>query len=164
MALLAIGNVMPQHQREKIVDNVGVPSSTERVVTFDAIGAETRPGMVRLFRVCIIIIVATEAIITDAVETQISFRLMTFNAIQITVRSDQWKPILFVQFSNVIHEPVLRGVTTRAIIAHRHAMHISMTGNALGRRSLKNQRGMTTFAIVERVGSFQPEVCGVMVE
>lgn len=138
MASFAVINVMPLHQWKKIMQDICVPPSSKRIMAFYAVGTISGDNMVRIFCTGIIIVMTTEAIVTQPVEPQVCFRFMAVDAIQVAVIAHQRKPVLFVNFRNVAHQPVIRSVAAGASIAHRRAMHISMTGQTLGRSLIKN--------------------------
>ncbi len=55
-------------------------------------------------------------------------------------------------------------MAARAVIAHRHAVHIRMARQALAACLIKNQRSMAALAIHESVRAFQPESRSAVVE
>lgn len=85
------------------MQDISSPSRAEWVVTFDAVCAVACGNVVRVFRVRVIIIMTVEAVVAKAVKTQVCFRLVAVNAVQVAVGAHQRKSVLFMYFRNVAH-------------------------------------------------------------
>lgn len=71
MALVAILDVVPHRQREEIMDHIGgVPPTAHGIVALDAVRGEPISEVIRRLGGLIVVLVATEAIVPNAVELQ----------------------------------------------------------------------------------------------
>lgn len=79
--------------------------------------------------------------------------------------ASQSETVLLVQFRDVVHQPCSGCVAPRAIIAHRHRMHIGMAGNAVGRdRGVELHRTVAGTAIHLGMDPLQWKSSAIMVE
>lgn len=159
MALGAVLNVMTQSEREKVmIDEPVIPSGGEKIVTIQAILRRiTYFLVVWCSSIQKIVHVAGHTFVTESVEPQIGIRTVTVNAAQVAVIANQWEPVGFVQFRNIVNQPVLRRMTSHAIITYRHVMDIIMARNALGGSFIKNHGNMARFTIRLEVNTLQLE-------
>lgn len=89
---------------------------------------------------------------------------MAIGAAQVSMRTDQRESILLVQFRDRVHDPIHRGMTARAIIAHAHPMHVGVARCAIHGCRIEDQGGVARLAIHFRVSTFQREFRGVVLE
>lgn len=148
MAFRAIGNFMALGQREKIViDFIGMPIETRHLMAFDTIGGKTGAFVIGVGAGSVIVAVAIDAIVSDAVESQTGFGFVAVGASGQRMSAHQGKTIVLVQCGNVIDQPVLGGMTTGAVGAGRPVVQIGMTGNTFRARFRKDQRLVANPAI-----------------
>lgn len=165
VALVAILDGVPHRKREEIMDHIGrVPSTSHGIVALDAIRGESIGDMVRRPGGLIIVLVAAEAIIPDTVELQRVAGGMTIRTTQVTMRTHQRETVLLVQFRDGVNDPIHRRVATRTIIPQAHPMDVGVAGCAIHRCGIEDQRCVARLAIHFRMGSFQWETRGVMLE
>lgn len=123
VALVALDRA-PHRQREEVMHHVGrVPTTTHLIVALNTISGESIGDMVR--RLCghVVVLVTTEAIITDAVELQWVAGSVTICTAQATMRTHEGETVLLVQLRDVVHDPIHRCMAACAIISNAHSMH-----------------------------------------
>jgi len=157
---------MPFGQWEKIVvaDNVCFPITSERVVAVYTVGRKVGRCVVGAACILVIFSMATHTIVPIPAKPQVCFGGMTIHTSQIIVCANQWKTVFFVYLGNVVDQPILGGVTPDTIVSDRHTVDITVTCNTLSWSFIKEQGGMTGFAVHRKVYSLQYKICGVVVE
>lgn len=73
--------------------------------------------------------VAIDAIVADAIKTQSCFRVVAIFTARCGMPAQQRKAVLLVQFRNIIHQPVGWRMTTRTIGAHGLLVDVDMAGD-----------------------------------
>jgi hypothetical protein len=125
---------MTKFQREKgVIDVIGVPVNSKGIMTFDTIGRKPNRGVIRILCSTILVHMAIGTFVSDAVKLQFIYREMTVDTTGYRMSTYEGKPILLVQFRDVIYQPIGGGVATGTFIPHRHAMHIRMAGKTIAR-------------------------------
>jgi hypothetical protein len=126
---------------------IGIPAGLIGRMTLDTIIRKTQFGMTRRGCCLKIRLMARRTIVPYPIESQLVIWLMTFHTIGRKVRARKWKSILKMDFGDAFYEPILGGMTTYTIIAHRFLVHISMAGNTRGLGFLKFQTPVTISTI-----------------
>ena len=91
--------------------------------------------------------VTIHTLISNAIKTQIRFRIVAIPAIRQLVVSQQRKAVLLVYFGNIIHQPTVRIVATTAITPHTLLVQINMAIHTIRADLAKNQAFVTSPAI-----------------
>ena len=76
----------------------------------------------------------------------------------------QRKSILFVQFGNVVHQPVIGTVATGAVVPQSILVHVCMTGITGCLGFFENEAGVAIPAIEAGVLTCKGEICPVVME
>lgn len=121
-----------RQRKEIVVDILRRPIQSSDIVANDAIGGVTCIAVIGVGRSCVLIAVAVDAVIADAVEAQSCFRKVALVATGRSVGAHQWEAVVLVQFRNIVNQPVVGVMAASAIHSHRLLVNIGMTINALG--------------------------------
>ena len=138
-----------------VVDGLRRPVDRSGVVAVGTVGRKTGIAVARIGRGHEISPVAIDAGIANAVEFKPGFRDMTFITVGRSVRPQQRKPVVGMQFSNIIHQPATAVVTPAAVITHGIAVHIRMATDTAVFRFRKHQRPMAIPAVGRRMLTIQ---------
>ena len=133
VALSAISNFVPFGQREKVMaDITTAPIGRKHIVALQAVGRITGLLVVGLGSSLIILQMATDAVIADPVELQVLGGSMALLATYWLVDARERKPILDVQFRDIVDQPVGSRVATRTVGPDRLLVYIAVAGIAIG--------------------------------
>ena len=125
-----LGNSMSHLQREKtMVHYIGIPCIAGKTVAIRAIRAEIIFYVIRISGIFKIIPVAVITGDTDGAETNVGFTHVAGTTINERMYPNQRKSRVFVKFSDVFHDPALRGMASGAIISRGLLMHVFMAGH-----------------------------------
>jgi len=117
--------------KEVVVDILGRPVEPEDVVALAAILGETRFLVVGVGGRLVIVPVAIDAIVPDAVEAKRGFRDMAFEATHGAVCADEGESVFVVQLADVVDQPVVGIVAPGAIRPHGLLVHVRVAGDAV---------------------------------
>jgi hypothetical protein len=112
----------------------------------------------------IIFLVATDAIIAEPGESQVAFICMAFHTTQVAMGAYKGKPVFFMQFRNICHQPCLRGMAANTIVSNRLTMHVRMAGGTVCRGFVEYQGTMTKLAVCLGMGAFEWKLCFIVVK
>jgi hypothetical protein len=104
MATFAVGEIMSEHKREKImVDIFRAPIPGQWVMTFNALGRITAGHMIGTGSTLIVCKVTTDAIIADPVKSQMGLGLMAIYTRNALMGAHERKPVVFMDLRNVVN-------------------------------------------------------------
>ncbi len=83
--------------------------------------------MIRLGCSIICITMAIDTVDANWLESQIRLGKVTFKAIRGGMRTEQRERDLFVDLCDIVYDPVIRCVTSRAICTKKFLVHIDVT-------------------------------------
>jgi len=122
-------------------------------VANDAIGGITRIAVVGIGGRGVVIGMAIDAIVADAVKTQGCLRYVALIATCGGVGAYERKSIVLVQLRDIVYQPILRGMAASAIHAHGLVVDVGMAIDALGTCFGKDHRYMAALAIHRSVAA-----------
>ena len=156
MALGAIGYVMALGQWEKVViDLVSRPVEAGKVMAIHTVGGKAGGRVIGMGRCHKIVVVATDAIVSDPFKPQRRFGFVAIHTIGLGMGADQREAVVLMQLRNSVHQPVRGGMAPEAIVPDGLLVYIGMAGNTLRAGIGKNQGRVTTPAIHLLVLTFQ---------
>lgn len=132
VAFCTIRNLVAFGEREKIVLHfVRSPAGLLQIVAFLTISGEAGLFVVWIGGGVVIFQVTAGAIISDPFKRQGRSRLVALCAIDGFVHTSERKTVFLVQVGDIVYNPVVGRMATRAIRAHRLLVHIRVAGNTV---------------------------------
>ncbi len=123
MALGTVVDLMPPGQRKKQVVGAASrpkPARSGNVVAILTIGGIARRCVVGHGSRRVFFKVAIDAIVPDAVKPYVRFRKVALPAIHYRMHAEQREAVFLVQRGDVVHQPMLRGMASGAVVTHGH--------------------------------------------
>lgn len=111
-----------------------------------------------------IIEVAIDAIVADAVETELCFGGVAVGTGNNSVGAQERESVVDVQFGDVVDEPVVGCMASRAIHAHCLLVHVGMAADTSRISFVEDERCMTIAAVDQGVLAGQGEEGGIVIE
>jgi hypothetical protein len=165
MALGAILYIVAFGEREEIVvDAPAIPAKSHGVVAFRAIRGKACHLMVGALGCRIVVLVATDAVITQAVKPQVAGIVMAFHTTEVAVGTYEGEPVFFVYFRHIRNQPVLGGVAADAIIPNRLAVYVRVAGGAVHWRFIEYKGAVAKFAVGLGMCAFEREFGFIVVK
>ena len=132
VAFCAIRNLVALGEREEIMFHlIRPPAGLLQIVAFLTIRRKAGLFVVWIGSGVVIFQVAAGAIISDPFKCQGRGRLVALRTIKGFVYAGQREPIFLVQVGDIVDDPVVGSMATRAIRAHRLLVHIRVAGNTV---------------------------------
>lgn len=119
----------------------------------DAIGGVTRVAVVGIGGGGVIVGVAIDAIVADAVKAQGRLRYVALVAICGGVGAHKGEAIVLVQLRDIVYQPIMRRMTSGAVHAHGLVVDVGMAIYTLGACLGKDHRNMAAPAVHRSVAA-----------
>lgn len=161
VAAVAVVNLVAFCQWEKAVVARPArphPARTGHIVANPAVGRIPRRLVVGRCRRLVLVEVAVDAVVADAVEADIRLRSVTFPAVRHRMVAEQREAVVKMELRDAVHQPVLRAVAAGAIGAHRLLVQVGVAADAGGLRLLEHERTVAVPTVHDAVFSRQREV------
>lgn len=130
-----------------MVDVLRRPIQCGDIVANDAIGGITRVAVVGISGRGVVIGMAIDAIVADAVKAQGRLRYVALVATSGGVGAHKGEAIVLVQLRDIVYQPILRGMAAGAVHAHGLVVDVGMAIYTLGACLGKDHRNMAAPAV-----------------
>lgn len=107
---------------------------------------------------------AVDTVIAQAVEAKGGFGLMALKTGDGRMGTDKRKAIIKMDLGDIIHQPVVGRMTSRAILTHCLLVDIGMAGNTISGCFRKDHGCVTGPAVDKRMLSVQSKTGGLVIE